>query len=48
MADTVDYVSAAYRHNPAYLFDQGVNYLDYFGTSAICYGGPWVGVFCIS
>jgi len=30
MADTVDYVSAAYRHNPALLFDQGGNYLDYF------------------
>jgi hypothetical protein len=30
MADTVDYVAAAYRHNPALLPDQGVNYLDYF------------------
>jgi hypothetical protein len=30
MADTVDYVSAAYRHNPALLLDQGVNHLDYF------------------
>ena len=30
MADTVDFVSAAYQHDPAYLPDQGVNYLDYF------------------